>query len=81
VALIELCVSRFVGKLRSNNLLTPKVDIFNVDDMFVLFRLTFHITSIHINSNTSVEKQVVAHPEKGGGGGLRVSERGAKKYS
>ena len=80
MALIELCVSRFVGKLRSNNLLTPKVDIFNVDDMFVLFRLTFHITSIHINSKTSVEKQVVAHQEKGGRG-LRVSERGAKKYS
>jgi hypothetical protein len=69
VALIELGVSRLVGKLGSNKLLTPKVDIFNVDDMFVLFRLTFHITSIHINSNTSVtsvEKQVVAYQERGG---------------
>ena len=33
VALIELGVSRLMGKFRSNRLLTPKVDIFNVDDM------------------------------------------------
>ena len=37
VALIELGVSRLMGKFRSNRLLTPKVDIFNVDDMIFFF--------------------------------------------
>ena len=71
VALIELGVSRLMGKLRSNRLLTPKVDIFNVDDMIFFCCLISNITPMHINSNTPVETQVAAYQE----GGEREIER------